>query len=284
MSFTIRFAINRICAMRMPLPVFAAMARRLGVDTIEIRNDLPGVETRDGAHPGTVAAIAADHGLQIRSINALQRFDQFDAGRTADAAAMARYAADCGAQALVLCPTNDPRDERPASRRHDDLVHALSRLRPLLEDHGLTGLVEPLGFAECAVRCKSQAMRAIQDIGSPASLALVHDTFHHHLAGEDAFFAPATGLVHVSGVEDPSIEVDQMRDPHRVLVGPQDRLGNVNQLVRLLAGGYTGLVSFEPFADAIITADDIEQRLAQSMAYLSAAVAASTGADSSSER
>jgi 2-keto-myo-inositol isomerase len=113
---------------------------------------------------------------------------------------------------------------------------------------------------------------------------LVHDTFHHHLAGEDAFFAAATGLVHVSGVDAADIAVDTLRDPHRVLVGPRDRLANVAQLRTLLDAGYSGVVSFEPFADAVMAADDIEQQLAASMAYLSAAVAASTGTEVNSVR
>lgn len=284
MSQPIRFAINRISASRMPLAQFAAMAQRLGVGAIEIRNDLAGVETRNGDSPQAIAAIAAQHGLCIRSINALQSFDRFDAVRATEAAAMARYAADCGAQGLVLCPTNNRLDARSASQRHDDLVLALARLQPILSDHGLLGLVESLGFEECALRCKSWAVRAIQEVAGAACFSLVHDTFHHHLGGEDAFFPELTGLVHVSGVEDPSVPVNRMRDPHRVLVGPADRLGNVTQLRRLLAGGYDGLVSFEPFSDTITAADDIEPRLAASMAYLSAAVAASTGAQGNSVR
>jgi len=48
MSQSIRFTINRISAPRIPFADFAAMSRRLGVDAIEIRNDLPGVELTDG--------------------------------------------------------------------------------------------------------------------------------------------------------------------------------------------------------------------------------------------
>ena len=39
-----------------------------------------------------------------------------------------------------------------------------------------------------------------------------------------------------------------MRDPHRVLVDRDDRLGNIAQMRALLAGGYAGPFSFEPFA------------------------------------
>ncbi len=274
----IRFAINRISASRLPLAEFTAMTQRLGAEAIEIRNDLRGVELTDGTPARAVAAAAKAHGLTVLSINALQRFEQFDATRAAEARELVRYAVESGTQALVLCPTNSRKDPRSAEQRHTDLVHALRELQPLLADNGLTGLVESLGFEECAVRRKSQAVRAIKEVGGPATFALVHDTFHHHLAGEATFFPELTGLVHISGVEDKALDASQMRDGHRVLVGPADRLGNVAQLRTLLAAGYSGYTSFEPFADEIATAPDIEQRLAASMAYLSTAVAASAGA------
>ena len=154
------FSINRISVSTMPFRAFAAMAQRLGVRHIEIRNDLAGVETEDGTGAGEIGAIATGHGLTIRSINALQRFDQFDAEREAEADALARYAAQCGALSLVLCPTNSRQDQRSEARRHDDLVSALTRLAPLLAGHGITGLLEPLGFEECAMRRKSLAVVA----------------------------------------------------------------------------------------------------------------------------
>ena len=276
MSTTIRFAINRISAPHMPYADFAAMSQRLGVGAVEIRNDLKGVELTDGTPARQVADATQGHGLTLRSINALQRFEQFDAAREAEAVALAKYAVESGTQALVLCPTNDTRDARSAEQRHADLVNALGRLQHILADHGLTGLVEPLGFEECAVRRKSQAVRAFEELGASArgTFKLVHDTFHHHLAGEDLFFAEWTGLVHISGVDDKAVTVADMRDGHRVLVGSADRLGNVPQLRKLLAAGYAGYASFEPFAAEIAEAKDIESRLASSMAYLQDAVIA----------
>jgi len=274
MNTSIRFAINRISAPRIAFADFCALTRRLGVQAIEIRNDLPGVELVDGTPAKTVAAAAQANGLAIRSINALQRFEQFDAAREAEAVALAKYAVASGTQSLVLCPTNDTRDARSPDQRHADLVNALTKLAPILADHGLTGLVEPLGFEECAVRRKSQAVRAFEEVGAAAesTFKLVHDTFHHHLAGEDHFFPQWTGLVHISGVDDKAVTVADMRDSHRVLVGSADRLGNVAQLRRLLGAGYAGYASFEPFAAEIAAAKDIEHRLASSMAYLQDAV------------
>ncbi len=277
MTAALQFAINRISAPRMSFADFAALARRLEVSAIEIRNDLSEVEMIDGTPADEIGAIARDFGLTIRSINALQRFEQFDATRADEAAALVRYAADCGAEALVLCPTNSRKDARSAEQRHADLVHALRQLKPVLDDAGVVGLIEPLGFEECAVRRKSQAVSAIRELGQSSddqpTFKLVHDTFHHHLAGEGLFFPELTGLIHISGVEDPALPVGQMRDAHRVLVGAADRLGNAEQIRYLLAAGYRGLCSFEPFAEEIASATDIEQRLAASMMHLRAAVA-----------
>lgn len=269
MRTQLKFSINRISASTMAFTAFAAMAQRLGVQTIEIRNDLAGVELKDGTGAAELGAIVVSHGLTIRSINALQRFDQFDAVREAEARDLAAYAARCGAQSLVLCPTNSRQDQRSPAQRHDDLVDALRRLGPLLAEHGITGLLEPLGFEECAMRCKSQAVAAMQDCGQTELFALVHDTFHHHLAGDPQLYPASTGLVHISGVEDPALAASGMRDGHRVLVGPADRLDNLGQLRALLAAGYRGVASFEPFATEVATAPDIELRLRRSMDYLS---------------
>ena len=269
----LRFALNRMAVPRTTFADFAAMARRLGVDAIEIRNDLPGVEIRDGMPASDVGAIARAHGLTIRSINALYPFDVFNAERAEQAAALARYARDCGAEALVMCPLNSP-DGRSTEQRHADLVAALRGLRPILDDHGLVGLVEPLGFPVCALRRKSAAVRALQEVDAGPTFRLVHDTFHHHLAGEDAFFPEHTGLVHLSGVVDATLASDDLLDAHRVLVDGDDRLGNVAQLRRLLDLGYRGYVSFEPFAEEVAAATDIEAQLAASMAHLRAGVAA----------
>jgi 2-keto-myo-inositol isomerase len=63
-----------------------------------------------------------------------------------------------------------------------------------------------------------------------------------------------------------------MRDGHRVLVGAADRLGNAAQLARLQRAGYRSPVSFEPFADGVALAGDIETRLAASTRHLQLAV------------
>jgi 2-keto-myo-inositol isomerase len=145
---------------------------------------------------------------------------------------------------------------------------ALKALKPMLEDHGLIGMVEPLGFEICALRYKAEAVEAIEAVGGRGRFKLVHDTFHHTLAHGGPFFPEHTGIVHVSGVVDQTISVSEMRDPHRVLVTQGDRLGNVAQLAALAELGWTGPVSFEAFAPEVHARPNVETDLAASMAYM----------------
>lgn len=268
MTAALLFSLNRMSAPRLPLADFLLLARQLEIGAIEIRNDLPGVEITDGTPAAEIKAMSEAAGIDILTINALQRFEQFDAQRASEAVALAQFAAECGAKALVLCPTNSVLDRRSVSERHDDLVAALEQLKPILADHGLLGFIETLGFEECALRRKSDAVKGIDDAAGAGRFKLVHDTFHHHLAGEDLLFPELTGLVHISGVQDPAVAVEAMRDGHRVLVGPDDRLGNVRQLAALLERGYRGHASFEPFSVEIAQAPDVQALLRESMAFI----------------
>ncbi|MGC8470178.1 MAG: TIM barrel protein [Acetobacteraceae bacterium] len=268
MSDPIRFALNHMLAPRLRFAAFAALARGLGVTDVEIRNDLAGVEIADQTPAARVRAEAAAAGVRLLTINALQKFEWWDDTRAAEAESLAAYAAEAGAAALVLCPLNSHDDRRDGAARAADLRRALAGLAPILARHGLRGFVEPLGFTECALRSKAAAVAAIRELGLGERFALVHDTFHHHLAGEPALFPAETGLVHISGVEDAAVAVGDMRDAHRVLVGPRDRLGNLAQITALRAAGYTGPFSFEPFAESVHRSADIAADLAASIAFL----------------
>jgi 2-keto-myo-inositol isomerase len=268
MSHAISFALNRISAPRVSFPDYLALCQRLGIATIELRNDLDGVEIQDGTSPVAIREQAREAGITIRSINALYPFDMFDRELEQRALALARTARDCGAEALVMCPLNSRDDPRNSAERARDLVAALKSLRPILDDHGLQGLLEPLGFEECSLRRKSDAVTAIYAAAGERQYQLVHDTFHHFLAGEEEFFPDQTGLVHISGVEAADLEPARMRDGDRVLVGAGDRLETVRQLRTLIERGYPGVVSFEPFARDIMAAQDSERRLRESMDYI----------------
>ena len=271
------FALNHMVAPRLGLVPFFDLARRLGVGTVEIRNDLPGVALADGTEPAAVRAEAEGAGLAIASINALYPFDVWTAERVERARALVAAASASGARGIVLCPLNDPAHRASDDERLAGLRAALSGLKPLLARAGVTGLVEPLGFAECTLRLKREAVEAIRDVDGAGTFALVHDTFHHHVAGEAEVFPEMTGLVHVSGVVDPALGPERMRDPHRTLVDARDLIDNAGQVRALVAGGYRGPVSFEPFAPEVHARSDIAAALRDSMDHLAQAVARPAG-------
>ncbi|OCX65147.1 xylose isomerase [Thioclava sp. SK-1] len=264
-----RFALNHICAPKLPLGEFMAMCCRLGISEIEIRNDIPDVVgTMD---PAQVKHLATEHGVTILSINALYPFNVWSGDLPDRAIALADYAQACGAQALVMCPLNDATLVSQA-----DLIAALKAMKPILDARGLIGLVEPLGFPVSSLRAKAVALDAIAQSGGQETYRLLHDTFHHHLASETGYAVAQTGMVHISGVTDPDVAVDDMLDAHRVLVDEADRLENIAQLRDLLAQGYSGPISLEPFSDQVHALDDPETALATTLHYLRSALARET--------
>jgi len=267
---TLSFALNHMTAPTLPLDDFFALTKSLGILAVEIRNDLAGNAIVDGTPAGEVKALAEKHGLTIISINALQRFNEWNDDRAREAQDLVTYARDCGAKALVLVPVNDGSGQDDGERQAN-LRQALTVLKPMLEAASIIGLVEPLGFEICSLRSKTEAAEGIRAVGGEGVFKLVHDTFHHYLAGEEKFHPEMTGLVHISGVADQHVSVGEMRDPHRVLVDADDRLDNVGQAKKLRETGYSGPFSFEPFSPAVHQSD-IAKGVRESMAYLSAAL------------
>lgn len=268
MTDPVLFALNHMAAPARSHAELFDLAVALGIGAVEIRNDLKGVAITDGTKAAVVRADATARGLDILSINALQRFNHWTPERAEEARYLVDYASECGAVALVMCPVNDVTWQPATVERLAHLRQALEGLAPILSDAGILGFIEPLGFAECSLRSKREAVEAIDHLGAGAPFRVVHDTFHHHLAGEPALFPQHTGLVHISGVSDPGIAVAAMRDPHRVLVGPDDRIGNVAQMRALIDTFYRGPFSFEPFAAEVHRHADIEAALRASMDFV----------------
>ena len=134
------------------------------------------------------------------------------------------------------------------------------------------GLVEPLGFEQSSLRYKADAIEAIEELELGERFRLVHDTFHHYLSGEARLYPEWTGLVHISGVDDPDLPLDRMLDEHRVLVDVNDRCGTLLQILALMEG-YSGPYSFEPFAASVHGLDDIAGALEASMHWIDREIA-----------
>jgi len=268
---SINFAMNHMIAPGLPLAAFFGLTKQLGLSSVEIRNDLKGNAILNGESAEAVKELAAHMGIQIATINALQRFNEWTEAREQEAIELADYAAACGATALVLVPKNDGTG-RANGERQGNLRLALKSLKPILQSRGLLGFVEPLGFEICSLRSKREAADAIAAVDGSRVFRLVHDTFHHHLAGEPELFPSMTGLVHISGVTDRSVSVSDMLDDHRVLIDEHDRIDNVGQIRALLSVGFSGLFSFEPFAPSVHGLADPAKALDDSMTFIRSAV------------
>lgn len=272
MSHVLSYALNHVVAPRKSFAELVELATTLGLDQVEIRNDLPGVAISDGTPPERMRELAEATEVRILSINALQRFNDWNEERAREAARLAGYARDCSAAALVLCPVNDASWRRSDQERLDGLRQALRALAPILAEADIVGLIEPLGFAESSLRLKGEAVEAIEELELGERFRLVHDTFHHYLAGEARLFPEWTGLVHISGVEDASLPLERTRDEHRVLVGANDLSGALLQILALMEG-YSGAYSFEPFARSVHGLGDIAGALELSMHWIDREIA-----------
>lgn len=261
------FALNHMAAPRLDWAALLDLAAGLGCVGVEFRNDLPG-PLFGGADPARVAAETRARGLRLLALAEVKMFDDWSKAKRAEAGALIGIARAAGAEAISLIPRNDGVATSPATLRL-----ALSELLPMLRAEGLRALVEPLGFESCSLRFKSDVVEAIEALSAADTFALVHDTFHHHLAGGGPIFPAHTGILHVSGVTDPGLTPAQMRDGDRVLVDADDRLDNLGQIAALRAGGYAGPVSFEPFAPGVHALAEPAAALRASMVFITAGLA-----------
>lgn len=268
---TLPFALNHMTAPNLGWESFLDLARDLGCAGVEFRNDLK-TPLFGGADPAAVKAAVAARGLRFLALAEVKMFNDWSDARAAEAEALMQVAVAAGAEAVSLIPRNDGvATDRADSRRVTEA--ALKEILPMLKAHGLKAMVEPLGFAVCSLRYKDVLADCIAATGGEGTFFMVHDTFHHALAGFGPIFPELTGIVHVSGVRD-AAWLDDMRDPHRVLVDGDDVLGNVAQIRALRAAGYAGPVSYEPFAPQVHTLADPAPALRASMDFIRSGVEA----------
>lgn len=265
-------ALNHMTLPTMSVEAVFGLAADLGCIGVEFRNDIAR-PLFDGAPPETVRDLAIDHNMRILALAEVKAFNDAPETKTTEALALMHTAKACGAEGVALIPrVADGVVDRNVQR--DALRHAISIFQPMLTDLDLIGYIEPLGFAASTLRHKDDAASVLTEIGNPTCFKLVHDTFHHHLSGDTTYHANLTGLVHISGITDPRLSIDQMTDAHRALVDTDDRLGNIDQLQTLHAQGYTGPASFECFAPQIHDMTDPSAALAGSIAFITSQMTA----------
>jgi len=239
---------------------------------VEVRNDLA-TPLFSGMSAAEAGSLAKAKGIKILGLAQLNDFNRLTPARKNQAQQLIQLAVECSADAVCLIPRNDGKDCEKVPRKAN-LCVALEELAPLLRAAGVKGYIEPLGFITSSLRFKAEVVEEINRLDLNDCYALVHDTFHHHLAGGGPVFPSHTGIIHVSGVTDKTVSIANMVDAHRGLVDCDDVLDNAGQLRALVAGGFTGPVSMEAFAPAVHRLPDLAEQLRHSFNFINSGLTA----------
>ena len=271
-----KFSLNRIIYPDLNLEDFFKFTADLGLNKVELRNDLPKKGVIDTYSPEEIKDLLKKYGIEILTINALQKFNLGAVLPQAikELKELINLSLSIGCKAIVLCPNNEVNDRRDSKEIFKETVGALKSFAQLFEESNLLGYVEPLGFKESSLSSLVTAMNAIKEVGCP-NYKVVHDTFHHYIGPdtfdtiENKYNLSYTGLVHISGVES-VIPTEQYRDNHRILVSAQDRLKSKEQIELLLKLGYNGDISLEPFAKEVqkMEIEEIKSAIDKSIGYI----------------
>jgi len=113
-----RFALNRIISPDLDLEAFFKLTMGVGLKKVELRNDLPAKGIIDGLQPKRVRELAGRYGIEIITINALQKFNLTDihSQLTEELEQLLILAESIRCRAVVLCPNNEASDERDADQ------------------------------------------------------------------------------------------------------------------------------------------------------------------------
>ena len=260
----LHFALNHMTTPALSMADCLALARSLDMAGVELRNDLD-QPLFDGHAPRRDVA----DGMTVFALAEVKAFNAFTHDTCAAAVALMDLAVACGAKGIALIPKVGGAPVSP-----DGLQAAMAALGPELAQRDLIGLIEPIGFENSSLRTKAEVVALIDADPQGAQFGLIHDTFHHFLAGEETLYPAHTKLVHISGVTDPAIAKADICDAHRVLVDRDDRLGNIAQIQDLLRGGYAGPLSFEAFSPDVHADIDPKAALSRSIRFIKTEVMA----------
>lgn len=256
---------------RVPYASLLSLAVETDCIGVEVRNDLDG-DLFDGSEFALAGEAARDQGLRLLALSEVSAFNDMSDRAYESVERLAVAAKDCGAEAIILIPRNDGR-AGTEKERIKCLRESIVKFAPVLEKNNVLGFVEPLGFEQSSLRSKTEIVDVLEELDLTDRFKLVHDTFHHHLAGGGAVFPKHTGIVHVSGVVESNVPIEQLRDDHRVMVDGEDILYNIPQLHKLTANGYTGPVSVEVFSPQVHNLKNPKAALLDSFNYIESTLA-----------
>ena len=155
----ILLAVNHMTVALTPFMGLLEIDSTLRAEGVELRNDLS-APLFDGLDPEQAGAIVRAKGLRILALAEVKMFNDWSARKAEEADALMQIAVACGAEAISLIPRNNGVGTEPVQRRADLRV-ALQGLQSLLEEYGLVGLIEPLGFQTSTLRFKAEIVEEI---------------------------------------------------------------------------------------------------------------------------
>jgi len=265
-----KWALNHMTTPNLGYEDFLDLAVKLGCVGVEVRNDIDR-PLFDGIDPAEAGAMARNKGLRLVGLSQVYPFNTWSAEIEQEVRELIATAKAAGAETISLIPRNDG-TQTAEGERQGKLRLAMKGVLPMLEKADMIALVEPLGFPVSSLRQKSELVDTIDAMEAKGRYKLVHDTFHHTLAGGGAYYPDYTGIVHISAVVDPEVPVEEMQDAHRVLIDAEDRLGNVEQIRDLLAQGYDGVFSYECFSPVTHALEDPYAAIRKSFDFIEAQV------------
>ena len=268
-------AINHMTMANASYASLLRVASVTGCVGVEVRNDLSS-QLFDGLDAFSAGTAAKNQNLRLLALSEVSGFNDMSDRAFASVEQLASIAKECGAEAISLIPRNDGKGVAEVERKKS-LSDSLVKFAPVLEQSNVMGYIEPLGFEQSSLRIKSEVVELLEELDLTHLYKLVHDTFHHYLAGGGPVFAEQTGMVHVSGVVDKSISAEQMLDHHRVLVDKADVLNNIAQLKALASQGYAGPVSLEAFSPLIHAVNSPQAALSESFSYIESSLVETVG-------
>jgi 2-keto-myo-inositol isomerase len=109
-----KFSLNRILFPVVSLEEFFKLSLDMGLNKVELRNDLPGMGIIDSCSPKQVKSLSEKYNIRILTINALQKFNlgAVFPNVLEELKELIRLSVFIDCEAIVLVPNNDVNDNR----------------------------------------------------------------------------------------------------------------------------------------------------------------------------
>lgn len=255
--------LNRKSAPGLPLADFIKLASELGIKHVELRNDLgkepDNKNILDGMSISDFNDLLQKYDVQVEDINSLGNTDLLSQkdSNLYDLDEMITIAQGIGTKKILFCPVIDKHDDRSDSQKFNEGVKTIKEFAKRLQDKGMSGLFETLGFPESSIRTPFRAIDIIEEAGA-TNFKVVADLFHWFMGGvtrddlDNKLDVNKVGLIHMSTIET-QMPKSKLTDQNRVLLSDpnHDNINAFDTIKWFSNSKFDGLFSFEPFSDEL---------------------------------